>query len=587
MILQELTALYKRQRGNPEIDICEPGFSKENISFKIVIDKDGKFKFLEDLRVRNGKNIVPVKITVPKFDGKRANGIKPYFLWDKSDYTVGYAIKENKVTKELEVLKTPKHHEAFNKLLDEVTNSVGIHVNAIDAVKYFCTAETEIEKLSHEELWIEFLGTFAVFEVEGTGSTIFSIDSINAGWKKFYSSQSIGDVHLGICSILGEEKKLAGIHPTIKKGVGGKNDIPLVSCNIDSGESYGKKKGKNAQISAEAASFISGALNYLVDTHRHNIKIANTLTLFWAENNTAAEDIFGGLFDNNLEVDDGYSKILETFLKEVKKGVLPSELEDDSRFFVLGLSPNSARISVRFWYSDSIKQMGIKIGNHFKDLEIVPQSSKKDRKTPSMWQLLIETASQHKTENIPPTIAGPIMKSILTGSKYPSNILSILVGRIRVDQEYNKLNYYRASFIKAILNRNFNKELSMALDTGRTSIPYCLGRLFSVLEKTQEDSSGGNMNSTIKDRYFASASATPKIVFPLIIRLAQNHMKKLKSNKPGMAVNREKLIGEIMGRISDFPATLKLDEQGEFAIGYYHQRQNFFISKAEKTEGEN
>ncbi len=587
MILQELTRFYKRLLDNPEIDVCGPGFSKENISFKIVIDKKGRFKSLEDLRDRNGKKTIPKKITVPKFDGKRTSGIKPYFLWDKSDYTVGYTVKENKTTKEMEVLSMPKHHKMFIELINRVVTAVDLHEDAVNAIKYFCSSDSEIEKLKQNDLWLDFLGTFAVFEVEETGFSVFDIESITEGWTNFYSSQSLDIDHYGLCSVLGDVKKLAGSHPTIKKGVGGKNDTPFVSCNIDSGESYGKKKGDNAQISAEAASYFTGALNYLIDMRRHNIRIANTLTVFWAESNSVAEDVFGGLFDNNLGSDDGYSQILETFLKEIRKGKLPGELEDDSRFFVLGLSPNSARISVRFWYYDSVKEMAGKIGRHFMDLEIVRQNKNKDNKTPSMWQLLIETASQHKSENIPPNISGPIMRSILSGSKYPSNILSILISRIRVDQDYNKLSYYRAAFIKAILNRNYNKELSMALDTERTSIPYCLGRLFSVLEKTQEDASGGNLNSTIKDRYFSSASATPKIVFPLIIRLAQNHLKKLKSSKPGMAVNREKLIGEIMDKISDFPATLKLDEQGEFAIGYYHQRQDFFVSKNDKKEGEN
>ena len=123
----------------------------------------------------------------------------------------------------------------------------------------------------------------------------------------------------------------------------------------------------------------------------------------------------------------------------------------------------------------------------------------------------------------------------------------------------------------------------MALDKDRTTVPYCLGRLFAALEKTQEDASGGNINATIRDRYFATASAKPKVVFALILRLAQNHLKKLKSEKPGMAVNRERLLGEIMGKLTDFPTTLPLEEQGEFAIGYYHQRQSFFAGKGEKT----
>ncbi len=587
MILQELTTFYKRLLDNPDIDICEPGFSMENISFKIVIDRDGRYKSLEDLRVMSGKKVVPVKIMVPKFDGKRTSGIKPYFLWDKSDYVVGYASKENKNTEEFEIVKTPEHHKKFLELIDSISKKTGIESEPVTAVKAFCSSENDIEKLKDEELWSEFLNTFIVFEVEGHGYTIFDNALITDGWKSFYSSQKSDNENSEVCSVLGINRTLAGSHPTIKKGVGGKNDIPLISCNVDSGESYGKKKGGNAQISAEAASFFTGALNHLIDTRRHNIKIADTLTLFWAESNTLAENFFGSIFDSNYS-DDGHSKGLEIYLKELRAGKVPSDLEDESRFFVLGLAPNSARISVRFWHTDTVQMMGQKIVNHFNDLQIVPQNKEKDSPCPSIWQLMIETATLHETENIPPNIAGPLMRSILSGLNYPSQILSILIGRMRTDQEYHRLNYYRASFIKAILNRNYNKELTMSLDTERKTVPYSLGRLFSVLEKTQEDSSDGNLNVTIKDRYFASASATPKIVFPRLISLAQNHLKKLKSNKPGAAVNKEKQIGEIIDSLADFPSTLNLEDQGEFAIGYYHQRQDFFKSKkTEKTEGDN
>lgn len=587
MILQELTTFYEKLFRNPEIEISEPGFSKENISFKIVIDREGNFKALVDLRVMNGKNAVPVKIEVPKFDGKRARGIKPYFLWDKSDYLFG--IKKDETAEGIIEKETPEQHQAFLELIDTITKSEGITTDSIKAVRAFCSTTEEIDKMRSNEYWGEMLGSFVIFEcAEDSFNHIFEDPAIADCWRSFYAKSATGKVmEEGLCLVTGKNKSLTTTHPTIKKGVGGKNDVPLVSCNIDSGESYGKKKGENAGVSSTAASYFTGALNYLVDTRKHNINIADTKTLFWAENNTVAEDIFGGLFDNQLAEEDGHSKNLETFLKEIRAGKSPSQLDDDSHFFVLGLAPNAARISVRYWHTDSVREMGNKVVKHFSDLQITPQKKEQENHTISMWFLLREMAALHKMDNVPPNIAGPLMRAILTGTKYPMNILSILVSRMRTDQGYDRLNFYRASFIKAILNRNYNKELTVALDTERTTVPYCLGRLFAVLEKTQEDSSGGSINATIKDRYFASASATPKVVFPVILKLAQNHLKKLKSTKPGAAVNKEKLIAEIMGALNDFPSTLNLENQGEFAIGYYHQRQDFFTKKSEETEGDN
>ena len=582
MILQELTTLYQRLQNNPDLDICEPGFSKENISFKIVIDRDGNFKALEDLRTTEGKNVRPVKIPVPKFDGKRAGGIKAYFLWDKSDYTIGW--KKDEKASEFSPLKMSKTHEAFLELIDKIVAATGLHHPAVTAIKRFSSNGASIEKLRADSHYEDFLNSFAVFEVEGFGPTVFSEPVIQNAWRQYYAASATGkDMEQGLCLVSGNIAALTTTLPTVKKGVGGKNDVPLVSCNIDAGESYRFSKGQNAAISSTAAAQFTGALNYLIDTPKHNLKIGDTVTVFWAERNDEFSDFFGEMLDAN-RVDDAHSKDLRIFLERIRSGKMPDTLEhDDSRFFVLGLAPNAARISVRFWHVDTVEHVAGKIGQHFEQLQLVRQFPDKEQEFPSLWNLLLETAALHKTDNIPPNIVGPLMRSILSGNPYPKNLLSILVSRMRVDQGCFRLSYYRASFIKAILNRNYHKELAMALDKDRTTVPYCLGRLFAALEKTQEDASGGNINATIRDRYFATASAKPKVVFALILRLAQNHLKKLKSEKPGMAVNRERLLGEIMGKLTDFPTTLPLEEQGEFAIGYYHQRQSFFAGKGEKT----
>jgi len=234
-----------------------------------------------------------------------------------------------------------------------------------------------------------------------------------------------------------------------------------------------------------------------------------------------------------------------------------------------------------------VERIALHIGRHFADLQLVSSNAEHDSPYPSAWQLLIETAVQRKSENIPPNLAGPFMRSILSGGPYPNYLLSLLISRLRAEQDgdrIRKLSYYRAAFIKAILNRNYKKELTMALDKNRDAVPYLLGRLFALLEKIQEESAGTSLNTTIKDRYFSSASTNPRTVFPVLLRLTQNHFKKLKSEKPGLAVVREKELGEVMEKLDTFPATLKLEDQGEFAIGYYHQRQDFFKKKEEETE---
>jgi CRISPR-associated protein Csd1 len=269
------------------------------------------------------------------------------------------------------------------------------------------------------------------------------------------------------------------------------------------------------------------------------------------------------------------------FLEAARDGKqLPGIEDPELQIFILGLSPNASRLSIRFWHVSSIGEISSKIGQHFRDLAIV--RSERDPEFPGMWQLLRETAVQGKTENIPPLLAGALMRSVLTGTAYPQGLLSALIGRIRADQA---LNYMRVAMIKACLNRKCRillnqKEVSMSLDRESTNIAYRLGRLFAVLEKAQKDAIPG-ANTTIKDRFYGSASATPSIVFPQLLRLAQHHLQKAEYGG-----RTDKMIEEIMQGIENFPTHLSLDDQGLFAVAYYHQRQAFYTKSETKKEGE-
>ncbi len=586
MILQELVKFYDRLSMDDDCKIWEPGFSQEGIHYAIIIDSSGRFLNIEDLR-NPGKDGKPhaSQIVAPKRDGKRAGKVeKPYFLWDNTKYVLGKEIKNKKVK------NFASHAKKFIEFNKEVIGRTHLVDSRVDSVISLLENQEELKKIFQHDKWELMVkdnptGCNVTFKVAGDTFPGFIIEheSVKEAWRTYLKILD-QEIQEQLCLVSGEYGPVYNVHPTIKKGVGGdKVDIPLVSFNIKCSESYKNKGNFNAPVQREVAAKFTHALNYLTIYDRHNLRIGDTKTLFWAEENDTFSDYFGEMFERSQN--DGYSAELSAFLKSIRSGNKPREIDhDNSRFFVLGLAPNSARISVRFWHVDSVEAMACKIGKHFEHLSIIPQNKDKDSEFPSIWQIVIETATQHKTENIPANILGPLMRSILTGTHYPANILSILVSRMRTDQGFKQLNYYRASFMKAILNRNFNRRLNMSLDPTRTTIPYCLGRLFAALEKTQEDASGGTINATIRDRYFASASARPKVVFALILRLAQNHLKKMKSERPGKAVNREKLLGEIMGTIHDFPATLKLEEQGEFAIGYYHQRQDFFVSKHDKSE---
>jgi CRISPR-associated protein Csd1 len=329
------------------------------------------------------------------------------------------------------------------------------------------------------------------------------------------------------------------------------------------------------------------ALNYLLRKgSKQRMQVGDASTVFWSERKTRFESDFAFFFSEPPKDDPsaGTDRIRNLF-DSVNTGAYQEDTGDE-RFFVLGLSPNAARIAVRFWQTGTVSEFAGRIRQHFDDLRI--RKPPREPEYYSLWRLLVNIATQDKSENIPPNISGDFMRSILTGAPYPASLLQAALRRIRSDTE-RRVTPVRASLIKAYLNRYYRKhsenkykEITMALDVDQQSIGYQIGRLFAVLEKIQEEANPG-LNSTIRERFYSSACSSPVTVFATLLRLKNHHLAKLENR--GRAVNFERLIGEIVGRISDFPAHLDMHEQGRFAIGYYHQRQNFF-EKREKTDQE-
>ena len=382
--------------------------------------------------------------------------------------------------------------------------------------------------------------------------------------------------------VTGERQPLAVLHPAIK-GVAGANTTGanVVSFNFDAAKSFGKEQGGNSPTGTKTAFEYTTALNTLLSKDsRQKMYVGDAVMVFWSERKDDFEDAFASFFaeppkDNpDLQVEQ-----VSALFKSPETGTA-SFGEDTTRFYVLGLSPNAARLSVRFWHIGTVAEMAGRFRQYFSDLEIAHGSKEKDHL--SLWRLLVSTAVQGKSENIAPNLAGNVMRSILEGLPFPETLLQSVLMRIKAD---HGITYARAKLIKGFLNRkwkfnNPNQErmLTVSLDTKNNNIGYRLGRLFAVLERVQE-AVNPNINATIKDRFYAAASSAPVTVFGNLMRLAQNHLSKLGKEKPGYRVNLEKQLQEVVDGVVQFPAHLSLDDQGQFAIGYYHQRQSFFEKK--------
>lgn len=566
MILQALCDYYERKP-----DLPRPGFETKAIPFVIEINAVGQLVQIEDTRTLDGKKKIARNFLVPQ-GVKRASGIAANLLWDNAEYVLN-------VTSRGKQDRVQEQHAAFRARLDALDDKTGDA--GLQAVRIFLQAPDRV-RLEADPLWSEILETNPVmtFRLNGNLELICQRPAVMAG---------LGKVETGTeeitCSISGQTDGFERLHTAIK-GVWGAQTSGgnIVSFNKAAFNSFGKEQGANAPVGKRAAFAYTTALNYLLSKEStQRIQVGDASTVFWSEKHTDLEDTFADLFDEPPKDDPAkQTRAIEALFKAPQTGALDDEC-GNTRFYVLGLAPNAARISVRFWQVGTVTEMSTRIRQHFEDLEIIHAIFEKPYL--SLFRLLVATASQGKSENIPPNLAGEFMRAILAGLPYPQTLLQAAVRRIRAERE---VTYPRAALIKACLNRqarysppNQEKEIAVSLDDSNTNPGYRIGRLFAALEKVQEEAV--NPSATIRDRFYGAASSTPVTVFANLMKLKNHHLSKMEEGRKRYF---EKLIGQIMSDINNFPAHLSLADQGRFAIGYYHQRQAFFTKSESTTKGE-
>lgn len=589
MILQSLNELYTRLARDESYDLPTPGYGIQKVTFAVVLHPDGSHT-LEDARVtiseatKTGgtktKQIArPLK--TPGDSARSGSGLNPNVLCDNTSYLLGYRKDDD---------KPERTRLCFAALRDK---HLALELNIGDPV--FSRVCRFLESWSPEkaEEWKVGLDDYAatgfgVFRLAGERNYAHESPKFVAWWDASVLEKPTEDDVLAPCLITGEISPIARLAEPAIKGVNGAapGGAKLASFNLNAFESYGKEQTYNAPVSKRATFQYCNALNALLggpQSRKHRLQIGDATTVFWTERKTVIEDLFAEFLDGKLEQseeegseeDEATRRRVQTFLEIMRKGggADVGALEDDpaTKFFILGLSGNVTRLSVRFWNVGSIAQMMDRLKAHYDALRMV-RSHPSDPEFPPMWLLLRQTARESK--DIPPLLGGAVMQAILTGNPYPQALFHAVLNRIRADRT---VNYLRASIIKAVLTRqpNTNHTPPISLDTNRTDKGYLMGRLFATLEKTQEDALPG-INATIRDRFYSSASATPGAVFPRILRTYQHHLGKV---DPGLRVKREQLVQSIHAHLDGYPAHLTLEHQGLFAVGYYHQRQAFFTKK--------
>jgi CRISPR-associated protein Csd1 len=579
-ILASLARAYERLPGAPPY-----GYSSEKIGFAISLNEDGTVAHVIDLREGDGRRVTPRRMQVPQ-PAKRTVAIAPNFLWDRTSYVLGVTAGEGKRASEEHAAFVERHLEVLSETSD----------TGLIALRRFL----EKWKPEHyvEPLWPEELkDQNVVFLLESDRLQNVYLHDRPAALSLWSQMNSSDGETRAVCLVMGRRSPVARLHPAIK-GVWGaqSSGASIVSFNLDAFTSYGHEQGDNAPISEQAAFAYTTALNrFLEKGSRNRIQIGDASTVFWGEAPehrpaAEAEGLFAAMF---TEIDEtSEAQKVGALLERIRRGqplreVAP-QLSQGVRFYVLGLAPNAARLSIRFWLEDDFGRIAENYQRFISDMAVEPGPRDPN---PALWKYLQETAVQRKSDNVPPNLAGEWMRAILSGTTYPLTLLSTVLMRIRSDKEVNAL---RVGMLRALLVRNFGivKEAPVGIDVENTNKGYLLGRLFAAYEYAQAAALGPKVNSTIKDKFYGAASAQPRKVFALLERGSANHLSKVGKERPGLRVSLERAIGAIMEQMSPtadpFPASLSAQEQALFGLGYYHQRNEFFKSRKVETvdEGE-
>ena len=593
MILQSLVRCYDSLAAQGTLK--RPGWSAVKVQWGLCLTADGQVSSVEMLGAANDKGkLLPRMMFLPT-PVKRTSGKAASFLCDNAKYLLGitsemrsseHTPSDSKAIKDAGTcfrISAQRHHE----LLDGVSCPMAQAI-----LRFFDTWQPEKAAQSpalqehFDDLCKGGNLLFCLINELGTVTEAQNVPEIQAAWDASVSNSSERSA-FGRCLVTGAEDTIAMLHPSIKGVVGAQSSgASLVSFNALAFESYGRNKGQglNAPVGNHAAFAYGEALNYMLREKNYHSLLGSATLVYWAETaQSAYSDCFAALLGTN---EDMTQNTLDGVMKAIRlgQGLQWENVPLDSRtpFYILGLSPNASRLSVRFFLQGTFGDFAANLARHQERLNII-RPSFDQRETLSAYSLLKETANPNSRDKLPPShLVGDLLRAILGDTPYPVSLLTQTELRIHAEHSVSR---GKAAILKAWLLKNgsnpqYKEVIDVQLNEQTNYAPYVLGRLFAVLESLQQKANPG-INATIMDRYFNAACATPSIVFPTLLKLAQSHLKKLDT---GYFIYYDKQMTELCGRLTDsYPARLNLQDQGIFQLGYYHQKQKFFTKKEENS----
>jgi CRISPR-associated protein Csd1 len=526
------------------------------------------------------------------------------FLVDKAEYVFGIDPVEKRSRDKLAT-----HRALFRGAVEEAASKIPSSAGLRAVVAFLQRdAPAELQDLlappSEREKTERAGALFAfVYEPDGGVQCVHDEPAVRTYWRERLEAEG---AERGQCLVTGKmDVPLTRLHakpkgiPPISKTRGG---VRLTSVNEESFQSYGLEGIGGAPISRDANMAIKAALNRLLDPRyprpdgsgpypkQHEIVSPDTVVVYWSKREASLEFL--------SEVERHDPEAVGQMLRTPSAG-RPAALEDPTAFYALILSGSQGRAIIRSFIESTVREVAEAVDRYREETRIVRPYGE----TPGGFPLgevrrsLVPRPDPKNPDEdlkaLPPALATDLYLAVLRGRPLPATVLEAAVRRNRAQpfpversgRRDEKPFAVRCSLLKVYLRRNLKEDVSVSLDTSRTDRPYRLGRLLAVIDKLQQDALE-DVNASVVDRFYGSASATPESVFPTLLRRTQHHMGKLRKEKPGLAVVRDQLLQEIVSEIQGFPKTMRLEDQAMFALGFYHQRQAFFTSRdTEVTNG--
>ena len=612
MILQALHAYYQRRQNDPDPARRLPEFGRESrdITFIVEVTAEGRLVNIKDTRVLVEKKPVASRYRVPQ-SVKKTSGIAANLLWDNTEYVFGVPD-----AKKLAEAERKGKGDEYRRRLADMTASFRQRIDALpasvqddtglQAVKAFLN-DPPIADLERQPAWPEIVASNPIvsFRLHRDHDLVCARSrvaeaALNVTPSEDDTAAEADASDLAMCLVTGETAPIERLHAAIK-GVWGAqtSGANIISFNLDAFNSYGKSQGDNAPVSRAASFAYTTALNHLLDRNSgQRLQIGDASTVFWAQtaDGVELEEAFAEAYQD-YDDPDAHAEKMRALLQAIRSGRFDGG-GGEELFFVLGLAPNAARISVRFWHAATFSEVARNTRQWFEDLQI--DRAPGDHEFPSLYRLLLSAAVLGKADNIPSHLDADLMRSALAGGPLPWALLRLVVQRCVAEQTKTSdttgrsapnVTYYRAVLLKAGINRLIRKgdgscnakEIDVSLDTSNQDSAYLFGRLFAAYEQIQRDAAQRDVNRSVRDSFFGAAMSNPASVFPRLIQLNQHHMKDLRRQPNGLYKVRDKLLLEIWDKLDPketWPTTQPLPRRALFALGYYHQRQDFFKGKA-------